>query len=181
MRSLLLLAACRAAAGFARWSATGDAMGLQQLRDAVQWMEGRSAQFYVSVQYAWLVEACVAMGDTTTARRYARHVLRRTREDERLGEAATCRALARMAAARRAFGLGRRWLRRAEASANLRGSEREGALNQAALAELLHLQGDTETARRTMAEAAARLRTLNMPWHAERAIRGLERPAPPKL
>ena len=104
MHSLLLLAACRAASGFARWSATGDATGLQQLRDAVQWMEGRSAQFYVSVQYSWLIEACVAVGDTTTARRYAGHVLRRTREDERLGEAAACRALARMAAARRAFG-----------------------------------------------------------------------------
>jgi hypothetical protein len=79
-----------------------------------------------------------------------------------------------MAAARRAFGLGRRWLRRAEASAKLRGSEREAALNHAALAELLHVQGDSETARRTMAEAAARLRALNMPRHAEQAIRGLE-------
>src|SRR5262249_49936437 len=133
--------------------------------------------FYVSVQYGWLVEACVAVGDTTTARRYARHVLRRTREDERLGEAATCRALARLAAARSAFGLSRRWLRRAQASAKLRGSEREAALNQTAFAELLHLQGNTEPARRTMAEAAARLRALNMPWHAEQAIRGLE-PSP---
>ena len=95
MRSLLLLAACRAAAGFARWSATGDAMGLQQLRDAVQWMEGRSAQFYISVQYAWLVEACVAEGDIDHRAAVRAHVLRRTREDERLGEAAACRALAR--------------------------------------------------------------------------------------
>jgi class 3 adenylate cyclase len=174
MRSLLLLAACRAAAGFARWSATGDAIGLQQLRDAVQWMEGRRSQFYVSVQYGWLVEACAAVGDIDTARRYAAHVLRRAREDERLGEAATCRALARIAAARSDFALSRRWLRRAETSAKLRGSQRETALNQTALAGLLYVQGDAETARRTMAEAAARLRALNMPWHAAQATLGPE-------
>ncbi len=40
--ALLLLVVCRAAAGFARWARTGNAAGLQQLRDAVQWMEGEA-------------------------------------------------------------------------------------------------------------------------------------------
>ena len=34
-QALLLLVVCRAAAGFARWARTGNAAGLQQLRDAV--------------------------------------------------------------------------------------------------------------------------------------------------
>lgn len=174
MRSLLLLATCRAAAGFARWSATGDAGGLRQLRDAVRWMEGRRFQFYISVQYGWLVEACAAEGDIETARRYAAQVLRRAREGERLGEAATCRAMAKIAAARDDFAASRRWLRRAETSATLRGSPREAALNRMARGQILARQGDAATARRTMAEAAAELRALGMDWHAAQAACSLE-------
>ena len=177
MRSLLILAACRAAAGFARWAASGDMAGLQQLRDAVQWMESRNFHFYTSVQYAWLVEAAAAEGDFDTARRYAAHVLRRAREGERLGEAAACRALAKAASIRNDFATSRRWLRRAETSASARGSLRDAAQNQAARAELTFRQGDAETAHRAMAEAAAKLQALGMHWHAARATRAVQGPA----
>jgi class 3 adenylate cyclase/tetratricopeptide (TPR) repeat protein len=178
MRGLLLLAACRAASGFARWAAAGDVSGLQQLRDAVQWMEGRRFHFYSSVQYGWLVEASAAEGDIETARRYAARVLHRAREGERLGEAMTCRAMARIAAARDDFAASERWLRRAETSAKLRGSPREAALNQTLRAEILARQGHAEAACRTMAEAAAELRALGMHWHAAQASRGLEPTVP---
>jgi tetratricopeptide (TPR) repeat protein len=171
---LLLLAVCRAAAGFARWVRTGNAAGLQQLRDAVQWIEARHNRFYVSLYYGWLVEASVAEGDIAGARRYAAHVLRRAREGERLGEAATCRAMARVTAARNDFAGSQRWLWRAETSAKLRGSPRESALNQTARGELLYRQGETEAARRTMADAATELRALGMHWHAEQAARALQ-------
>jgi len=172
--ALLLLVVCRAAAGFARWARTGNAAGLQQLRDAVQWIEARRGQFYTSLYYGWLVEACAAEGDIAGARRYAAHVLRRAREGERLGEAATCRAMARVTAARNDFAGSQRWLWRAETSAKLRGSPRESALNQTARGELLYRQGDAEAACRTMAEAAAQLRALGMHWHAEQAARALQ-------
>jgi class 3 adenylate cyclase len=174
MRGLLLLAACRAASGFARWAAAGDVSGLQQLRDAVQWMEGRRFRFYSSVQYGWLVEASAAEGDIETTRRYAAQVLRRAREGERLGEAVTCRALARIAAARDDFVTSLRWLRRADKSAELRGSPREAALNQAVRGEILARQGHADAACRTVAEAAAQLSALGMHWHAAQATRGLE-------
>jgi class 3 adenylate cyclase/tetratricopeptide (TPR) repeat protein len=174
MHSLLLLALCRAAVGFARWARTGSTDGLQQLRDAIQWMEGRRFQFYTSVYYGWLVDACVAEGDIDSARRYAAHVLRRAREGERLGEAATCRAMARAAAGCDDFAASRRWLRRAETSARLRASPREAALNQTVRGELLYRRGETEAARQTMAEAAAELRALGMDWHAEQAACSLE-------
>ncbi|MCA1414014.1 AAA family ATPase [Bradyrhizobium sp. NBAIM20] len=170
-RSLLLLADCRAASGFARWSATGDADGLLQLRNAAEWMERRNFHFYTSVQYSWLVEAATAEGDVETARRYAAHVLRRAREGERLGEAAACRSLAKLAALRQDRGLSERWLRRAETSAGWRGSLRDAALNLSLRGELLAGQGRGEAARQTMMEAAEKLRALGMHWHAEETIR----------
>lgn len=170
-RSLLMLAACRAASGFARWSAAGDADGLQQLRNAAQWMERRNFHFYTSVQYSWLVEAAAAEGDVDTARRFAAHVLGRAREGERLGEAMACRSLAKLAARRRNFGRSQRWLLRAESSAGWRSSLRDAALNLATRAELLALQGQDEAARQTAAEAAEKLHALGMHWHAEQAIR----------
>jgi tetratricopeptide (TPR) repeat protein len=174
MHSLLILAFCRAAVGFARWATTGDTVGLQLLRDSVQWMETRHFRFYTSVYYGWLVEASAAEGDIDAARRYAAHVLRRAREGERLGEAAACRALAKVAGVRKDFATSQRWLRRADTSAKLRRSSREAALNKAARGEILCRQGETEAACRTMAEAAAQLRALGMHWHAAQATRGLE-------
>jgi hypothetical protein len=176
MHGLLLLAACRAAAGFARWKGTGDDNGLRQLRDAIQWMEGRRFQFFVSVQYSWMVEVCVAAGDIGTARAYASYVLRRAREGERLGEAATCRTMARAAGMHDDLIASERWLRRAETSARLRGSRREAALNEVARGQNLARQGLVEASRRTLAEASAVLRALGMHWHAEQAALGLEMP-----
>jgi class 3 adenylate cyclase/tetratricopeptide (TPR) repeat protein len=171
MRSLLLLASCRAASGFARWSATADADGLQQLLNAAQWMEGRNFHFYTSVQYSWLVEAAAAEGDVDTARRYAAHVLGRAREGERLGEAMACRSLAKLAALRQDFRRSQRWLLRAETSAGWRGSLRDAALNLATHGELLAQQGEGDAARQTATEAAEKLHALGMHWHAEQAIR----------
>ena len=153
MGGLLLLAVSRAASGYARWRQTGEADGLQQLRDALRWMEGRDFKFFVSVQYSWLVEASAEIGDVETARRYAAHVLNRARDGERLGEAAASRALAMLAARANDPADFRRWMKRADLSARLRGSRREAALNDALSAQIRRAQGDQAAA--ALAERAA--------------------------
>lgn len=168
MRSLLLLAACRAAAGFARWAACRDRDGLQQLKDAVLWMESRRFQFFTSVQYAWLVEACAMENDIASVRRYAVHVLQRARQGERLGEAATCRALARLAVLEDDIGTADRWLRRADRSAHIRTSTRDHALNEALRARICSRRAPAEAAP-LVADAVARLDRLGMSWHAREA------------
>lgn len=137
-RSLLLLVVCRAAAGFARW-AGGDGVGLTQLRDAVRWMESRRGQFYTSLYYGWLAEACVAEGQIEEARRYVAHVLRRTRAGERLGEAVASRAMAIVEARAGHAQRAQRWLARAERSARLRASSRESRLNEQAMSKVREL------------------------------------------
>lgn len=173
MRGLLILAACRAASGYARWRQTGETSALQQLRDAVHWMEGRAFKFYVSVQYAWLVEACVETGDIAAARRYAAHILRRARHGERLGEAAACRALASAAADAGEQEACARWLRRADISATARKSRRERALNEALRGRILLLQAHCDEGRGVVEAAAADLRDMRMEWSADAALRGL--------
>ena len=168
-RALLLLVVCRATDGFARWCATRDVDGLRQLHEAANWMEARAGQFYTSLYYGWLTEACVADGDFATARRYAVKALLRAREGERLGEAMVCRAMLAMALRRDDPARARRWLKRAECSARLRGSAREAALNQLAAAGLHAQLGDAVAARRVAAQAAQRLGILGMHWHAQQA------------
>ncbi|MCB1536200.1 MAG: AAA family ATPase [Rhodoblastus sp.] len=169
MRGLLLLATSRAAAGFARWRRAGEGEALQQLRDAIRWMEGRDFKFFVSVQYSWLVEACADVGDIASARRYAAHVLLRARHGERLGEAAASRALARLAAKADRPDDCARWMKRADLSARLRGSRRENALNEALAARLEASAGRPCSARR-VEHAQAELRAMGMNWYADRML-----------
>jgi hypothetical protein len=91
-----------------------------------------------------------------------------------LGEAMTCREMARIAAARANFAASERWLRRADNSAKLRSSPREAALNQAVRGDILARQGQAEASCRTITEAAAELRAMGMHWHASQATAGLE-------
>lgn len=167
-RALLLLVMSRAVGGYSRWSATHDSGGLQQVRDAMHWMETRRGQFYISLHHGWLVEALLAEGDVAGARRSASIVMRRALEGERLGEAVSCRALADAAVDRGDVATARRWLKRANHCARLRGSPREAALNQASDARLLWHTGRPDEARRAAQRAVDALRALGMAWHAAR-------------
>jgi class 3 adenylate cyclase len=168
-RALQPLAISRAAGGYARWMADGDAAGLAQVAEAVHWMEQRRGQFFTSIYYGWLVEGCVAQQRLGDARRHASRLLLRARAGELLGEAVGSRALAwaHMDAGDAAQAM--RWWQRAERSAQRRGSVREQALNQLCLARLLRRQGRPGDSRVAAGSAAAALQALGMVWHAGQA------------
>lgn len=138
-RALLLLACSRAVLGYARWN-LGEDEGLEQLRESVRWLSARRCEFFVSLFQGWIAEAAAAADREDELRTAVRVVAQRSRQGERLGEAAACRAMAIRAARRGRMGDARRWLRRADASARQRGSPREHAMN-AALRALL--EGDS--------------------------------------
>lgn len=172
-RGLLLLAVSRAVAGYTLWAGSGKAEGLDQLRDAVSWIETRRGRFYTSLHYGWLVEACVTDGHIEEARKYAARTLRRSRQGERLGEAVSCRAMAIAAARDNELLSVERWMQRAEESARIRGSGREAALNQVARGRILEWQGHADTGRRLIETASTELRSFGMEWHAEQTKENL--------
>jgi tetratricopeptide (TPR) repeat protein len=134
--TLLLLAVSRSTLAYARWREGGDDEAVRQLEQAVGWMAARHGRMFTGLHSAWLAEACVATGRDAQARQLAAHVLRRARQGERLGEGIACRAMARQAHGSGQTAAVQRWLSRAQASADVRQSCRETALNETLRAEL---------------------------------------------
>ena len=167
-RSLLLLVICRAAAGYAAWARSGDERSLADAVDAVNWLDARDGRYYSSLHHGWLVDAYATLGDEARARRHAAHVLWRSRQGERLGEADACRGLARLALRAGNFDEAKRWLAQAERSAQARASRREAALNQWLQAEAVELQGDTQVGAALRAQAHDAFVGMAMHWHAQR-------------
>ncbi len=135
-RALLPLAIARAAGGYARWRRDGDAAAVEQIAEAVRWMEERRCAFFTSIFHGWLVEAHATAGRWGELRHHAARALHRARAGERLGEAAAWRALAVQAAAAGQAERARRRLLRADASARARASAREQGLNDSCRAAL---------------------------------------------
>lgn len=173
-RALLLLSAARSAAGYAAWAADGSAAGLEQLGEAMHWMEERKGHFYASIYFGWLAAACVAEGRTDVARRHAFKVLQRARRGEHLGKAVACRSLAWTASLAGNEALSERWMQRAELAAGRRRSEREVALTQWMRGQILMAQGHGAQAQRWFADALGGFERMHMTWHARRAGRQLE-------
>lgn len=160
-RALLLLSISRCIHGYARFC-LGDAEGIQLLRQGVGWLATRHCDFYASLFNGWLAEAAFAAGRVEEMRSAAIVVLRRRRDGETLGEAVAYRTLALHAAGERREASARRWLARAEASAQRRESRREHALNLLARARLAQLAGDDAASEAAAASASGLLRELGV-------------------
>jgi class 3 adenylate cyclase/tetratricopeptide (TPR) repeat protein len=171
-RGLLLLVVCRAAAGYARWARTGDERGLELAADAVNWMDARGGRFYTSLHHGWLVDAYATLGMQAQARRHAAHVLWRSREGERLGEASASRALARLALRAGHADDARCWLARAARSAQARASRRETALNHVVAAALAEHHGEAAWAADLRQQALLDFNAMGMSWHARQLAAG---------
>ena len=165
-RALLPLAIARAVGGYAHWMRDGSVNHVEDIVQAMHWVELRRGSFYTSIYYGWLVEACVALGRQAQARSYAVRLSQRARAGDHLGQTTGLRALAwqmQLAGdARRAMA----YLERADASAQRRGSRRDLALNTLRRAEILVAQGQPKLAIALQQQARPMLLEMGMDWYA---------------
>ena len=168
-RALLLLSAARSSGGYAAWASEGSSTGLEQLAEAMRWMDERQGRFFTSIYFGWLAAATVTEGRMQEARAHAVKVFQRARHGERLGEAVAARSLAWAATLVNDQGAAQRWMRRAEVAAHRRGSAREVALNQLMHGQLQMHLGRPGPARLALDNAASAFESMQMLWHRQAA------------
>lgn len=127
-----LLAMSRALGGYAAWR-LGEGIGAwERVREATNWIEQRHGAFTLSLNYGWLLDMSVSLGqDADTLRRLAACLVARARHGDRLGEAMGRRALARCALAQGRYADAELALKQAERCARVRCSPHEVRANRA--------------------------------------------------
>jgi class 3 adenylate cyclase len=149
------------------WQRDRSDLPLKSLADATSWLEARGQTLFLSLNYGWLAEGSVAAGRHDQARDYAARALMRSRRQDRFGEATALRAMARAATGATVD----RYLSRAMASAQSRGSPHEIALTQVCMAELAPARGEAARAAPLLQQAIAAFESMKMDWHAAQARR----------
>jgi len=168
-RALLLLSAARSSGGYAAWAGERRAEGLDQLAEAMRWMDEHQGRFYTSIYFGWLVAANLTEGRMQEARAHAVKVFQRARHGERLGEAVAARGLAWTETLRGNETAAQRWMRRADVAANRRDSPRESALNQLMHGQIQTRLGRRDPAQRALNIAGTEFDRMRMLWHAQAA------------
>lgn len=174
VKSLYQYARSVSQAAYVAWTLGRGEASLKALADATSWLEARDQQLFMSLNYGWLADALVASGRAAEARAHAARALMRARRHDRFGEATACRAMARAAAQGAAQGPDR-YLARAMAAAQARGSPHEIALTQMCGAEIALDKGQGARARPLIEQAAAAFEAMKMDWHAAQARRLAQR------
>jgi class 3 adenylate cyclase/tetratricopeptide (TPR) repeat protein len=168
-RSHYLVAMGRALSACGAWAAGGEAASLQALRDATHWIEARGGAVSTSLNYGWLVRACLASGQPAEARAHAVQLLQRARLMDRHGLAMGCRELARAAAVRGDARRAARHLALADKAAAARPSPREAAVNHCARARVALLLGQRQQAEAPLDAALRAFEAMQMHWHLAQA------------
>ena len=169
VKSHLLLAFSKSIWGYGNWRRAGSVEALQAVRDGTIWVESRGGSLGSSLNYGWLLDMSEALGADPDRRRHAALLLYRAREQDRIGEAMGCRALARACAKAHDMNSAGRYLALAERSAQVRGSRHEHAATLLCHAETALIDGRPRDALRPLDEASEEFLAMNMRWHLEQA------------
>ena len=135
-------------------------------------MDGKAADAPVSLdRLRFLAEALASANRYADACEYANRALALAQCGDRVGEAMSCRALARVAAAGGAIGLlpPERYIEMAHESARVRESAREDAVTWLAHAELIAPAGRRTEAAELLERAGQAFDSMAMTWFAARA------------
>jgi class 3 adenylate cyclase/tetratricopeptide (TPR) repeat protein len=162
VKARYLYSMSRALAAQARWKVEGSDQALGVMIEATDWLETSNSRQFLSLNYGWLTEAFVEVGEIKKARDYAARALWRARQGDRLGEAMALRALARAAAAGHGDRSAWIYLVRAKAAADARGSAHETARNRMCAAEIALAGGDRPLARHLLSQVRPALAAMGM-------------------
>jgi tetratricopeptide (TPR) repeat protein len=152
---------------YARLALAPDAAALDELGQAVTWVDDRNMRLFFSFSAACLADALVSAGDLVQGRQKAERALLQVKEGDRLGEVMAYRVLARAALRSGDAAEAREQIDRADRAAERHGSRREQALNDLGRAEIHRREGDAERARALVQSALETFRALGMTAHAE--------------
>ena len=169
VKSHLLLAISKSIWGYANWRRAGTAEALQAVRDGTNWIELRGGSLGSSLNYGWLLDIAESLGCETDRRHHAAVLLHRARQQDRIGEAMGCRALARACAKTRDMTAAERYLVLAERSAQARSSRHERAATLLCRAEIALIDGRPCDAVAPLDEASENFLAMNMRWHLDQA------------
>jgi class 3 adenylate cyclase/tetratricopeptide (TPR) repeat protein len=160
----------KALAAYAQWQIDRDPEAVETLVGAARWFGSGASQQRTSLLLGWLTEIMVETGRADFARHFAaRAITRARRTGDRLGEAMTYRALARLAARRGDACSANRYLVAAYRSAAIRASPREEAQTRLCEAELAMAAGERDRAGPPLEAARAAFAAMDMPRFAEQA------------
>ncbi|WP_165393239.1 ATP-binding protein [Rivibacter subsaxonicus] len=171
VRSLFTLSMGRAAGAYARWMLDPRPEVLAELKHATDWLVPRGVTLFSSFNHGWLSDILAGSGRRREARLQAAQALRRWRQDDLLGVAMACRAMARLESKAADAIRAERWLARARRVASARGSAHEHAVNLLCEAEVALALGQSERAGPLLEAARAECLALGMNWHAQQAER----------
>jgi len=167
-----VLAMSQTVGGYARWVLERSPDALLALRQSVEWLESRDIRLFLSFNYAHLADALVSAGQLTEAREFALRALQRAGQKDPIGEATAHRALARQAALHPGADLDvQAHIRKALASAEMRGSRRDVAVTELFIGERLAAAGDRSVADPVLRKAKASFEAMGMTWHQAHAER----------
>ncbi len=156
-------------AAYARFMLTQDPTALEQLESTSHWLESHEMSLYISLNYGFLAEAMLIAKNLDGARHYAELALERAALEDRAGEGMALRVLGKLPGANAPGLEPPAQLSAALAAAQARGSNREIALTELALAEFHAASARPELARQLVGAARRSLLEMDMRWHYERS------------
>jgi class 3 adenylate cyclase/tetratricopeptide (TPR) repeat protein len=171
VKSLYLFAMARALAAYAQWVQCRDVPSLQTIVEATSWIEARERGQYISLNYGWLADAQVTVGDFAAARHSTARALIRSRGRDSLGVAMAHRAMARASATASRRGVPSDYLDRAMKVARARGARHEISVTHLCRAEIEALAGRRSAAIDALDLAQTGFESMRMQWHLEQAER----------
>ena len=152
---------------YARFMSESIPRALQEMVQAVEWLESRDTGLFISLYYGCLAEALVSVGSYEEARDYALRALLRKERRDALGETMAYRALACVAMATSSRGAPKAHdlIAQAVGSAQARGSQRDRLISELLAAQLF---GSGEGAV-DIARLLAEFERMGMAFHAAQA------------